>query len=232
MTRRGILGAMAAASIGLTVGACGLLSSNTYRYRMTVEVDTPQGLRSGSSVIEVQTSIGSGIPDTSLQTKVRGEAVAVDLPNGATLFALLRTPDDGDGAAGFAPAAYQPVLPDLRETDTEDWSDLLQVLKRQREPAVLPPSYYPTLVRFRDIRNPASVEFVGPGNLAASFGAGVELRRITVQITRDSVTSGVEKHLKWLPSQRGQLVTATILDQLDKRQLADLNDGDFAKGAF
>ena len=29
-----------------------------YRYRLTVEVETPEGLRSGSSVIEVKQSMG------------------------------------------------------------------------------------------------------------------------------------------------------------------------------
>lgn len=32
-------------------------STPDYRYRLTVEVDTPGGLRTGSSVIEVETSV-------------------------------------------------------------------------------------------------------------------------------------------------------------------------------
>lgn len=231
MTRRGVLGAIAAVGTSLLAGACSLLSSNTYRYRMTVEVDTPQGLRTGSSVIEVQTTEGSGIPDSSLHTKVRGEAVAVDLPNGQTLFALLRTPSDVDGAAGFAPTAYEPVLPDLRKSDTEDWYDLLEVLKRQGEPAVLPATYYPMLVRFRDIRDPKTVELVNPEALASSFGAGVRLTRIWLQITDDPVTSDIERLLPWLSTQRGALLRQTDQTPIGELPLAGrLNDGDFVQG--
>jgi hypothetical protein len=65
------------------------------------------------------------------------------------------------------------------------------------------------LVRFRDIADPTSVEKVDPDNLAASFGEGVKLRRITVQLTDDPVTTGIEKRLGWLRSvgeERGTLV--------------------------
>src|SRR3546814_16079322 len=57
---------------------------------LTVEVETPTGVRSGSSVIETtitkgpRTGQGSGLTAT-----MKGEAVAVDLGSGQTLFALL-----------------------------------------------------------------------------------------------------------------------------------------------
>jgi hypothetical protein len=54
------------------------------------------------------------------------------------------------------------------------------------------------LVRFGDLRDPRSVEKVDPGNLAASFGPGFALRRITVQLTEDDVTTGIGKRLGWL----------------------------------
>src|SRR3546814_12102512 len=64
--------------------------TDTLRYRMTVEVETPTGVRSGSSVIETtitkgpRTGQGSGLTAT-----MKGEAIAVDLGSGQTLFALL-----------------------------------------------------------------------------------------------------------------------------------------------
>lgn len=64
-----------------------------YRLRLTVEVDTPQGLRKGSSVYEVWANNKTALlPDEAKRDwGVRGEAVAVDLPNGQTLFAPLKT---------------------------------------------------------------------------------------------------------------------------------------------
>ena len=54
------------------------------------------------------------------------------------------------------------------------------------------------LVTFGDLNDPTSVERVDPDDLAATFGEGVSLKRITVQITDDPVTTGIEKRLVWL----------------------------------
>jgi hypothetical protein len=54
------------------------------------------------------------------------------------------------------------------------------------------------LVRFRDVRDPKTVEKVDPDDLAASFGPGVVLRRITVQLTDDPVTTGLADTLPWV----------------------------------
>lgn len=54
------------------------------------------------------------------------------------------------------------------------------------------------LVRFRDLNDPNSIVGVDPGNLQANFGAGVLLRRITIQMVDEDVTLGIEKRLWWL----------------------------------
>src|SRR5262245_578483 len=65
----------------------------TYRYRLTVEVDTPEGLKSGSSVIEttVQDNTESWGPPESrmVRSRTKGEAVFVDLGSGKHVIALL-----------------------------------------------------------------------------------------------------------------------------------------------
>lgn len=62
------------------------------------------------------------------------------------------------------------------------------------------------LVTFEGIGDPTSVKQVEPGNLAANFGPGVRLKAITVEMTDDPVTSGIEKRLGWLPQQEGALL--------------------------
>ena len=57
LTRRGAMGLLALGT-GLLVSGCALISGeSTYRFRMTVEVQTPQGLKSGSSVMEVSARV-------------------------------------------------------------------------------------------------------------------------------------------------------------------------------
>jgi hypothetical protein len=70
-------------------------------------------------------------------------------------------------------------------------------MKQQTASAELPSSYYPTLVRFRDIDDAASVEEVDPSDLASSLGPGTHLVRMLVKITDEPVTSGIGKHFKW-----------------------------------
>src|SRR3546814_20034236 len=80
MARRAVLGLFASAAALLL---CGCERTDTLRYRMTVEVETPTGVRSGSSVIETtitkgpRTGQGSGLTAT-----MKGEAGAVDLGSG------------------------------------------------------------------------------------------------------------------------------------------------------
>lgn len=229
-TRRGALAAaMALATITLLPG-CGLGSDRLpdYRYRLTVEVDTPEGLRTGSSVIEVRTAIESdkAIPTPgAFRTQARGEAVAVDLGSRGVLFALLQSEASFDWAAGV----MFGLTPQVARAEPFDVSDIHSVSGREKDRAIsrqrirdrfaamlerrglyeLPVRFAgsryiegsparPTLVRFGDIADPTTVAKVDPEDLAASFGTGVKLRRITVQLTDDPVTTGIEKRLAWI----------------------------------
>jgi hypothetical protein len=46
----------------------------------------------------------------------------------------------------------------------------------------------PTLVRFRDINDPRTIDVVDPADLTASFGPNIRLKSVTVQITDKPVT--------------------------------------------
>ena len=61
------------------------------------------------------------------------------------------------------------------------------------------------LVTFGDLHDPKSVVTVDPADLAKSFGEGITLKRITVQITDEPVSKSIEKRLRLLKDQRGQL---------------------------
>lgn len=162
----------------------------TYRYRLTVEVETPTGLKRGSSVIEVANwDNGKGFPGPEaggFRSKVRGEAVAVEVAPNQVLFALLNRAD------GIAFAALPLMRPD------DNVEDRIDALLGVMHATPLVQTEYPMLVYFRDIRKPDTVEAVDPNNLVKNFGSGVKLRRITIQLTEDSVTKGIDDRLRWL----------------------------------
>lgn len=78
------------AMLGLTCVAPGLSGCarwETYRYKLTLAVETPQGVRSAYNVVEVTTTAIS-VPAQGEYPTVKGEALYLDI-NGKPLIALL-----------------------------------------------------------------------------------------------------------------------------------------------
>jgi hypothetical protein len=209
MKRRTWINGAAFAVAAIALPGCALADDTpTYRYRLTVEVNTPEGVRNGSSVIEVTTHVASqnAFPDRGqVSHRARGEAVAVDLPGGRTLFALLRSEDEVDwpGMVMFL------LAPDSAKIGTEGFLERYDAMLANHSVIELPATFpdvghirnrsaYPMLVTFGDLADPASVALVDPDDLAASLGPGVALRRITVQMTDDPVTTGIQQRLEWI----------------------------------
>ncbi|MEP2549784.1 MAG: hypothetical protein ABJH26_00690, partial [Marinomonas sp.] len=187
----------------------------SYRYKLTVEVDTPDGIKSGFSVIEVDTHIASenAIPTPGLLSfKVRGEAAAVDLPNGQTVFALLRSESEIQWAAKIVPH----VVLEVGGKGDERIKAQLKAIRSMKGARAIPRTWpkvawieersgYPMLVTFGDLDDPTSVAEVDPDDLSSSFGEGYALKRITVQVTDEAVTTGIEKRLGWLRTAEGAI---------------------------
>jgi hypothetical protein len=190
MARRGALG-LVAGSIAALLGGCGLLfRSGSYRFRMTVEVETPEGVRTGSSVYEVsgRRSVALTSEESKGSVSVRGEALVVDLPGGP-LFVTLKMPVAGQTLAGPATRALAP------DTKRGDFDALMAAVGKlggmfASARADLPRKDWPLMVRFRDIADPASVVEVDPEV------AGV--RRIIIETTSEDVTTGISERLAWL----------------------------------
>lgn len=222
--------------LGMTaaLAACGLLNGGySYRYRITVEVDTPEGMRSGSSVWETRQWEGSGIPDRSIRSAVKGEAVVVDLPGGS-MFALLRAQDMNVNYASNIVYSHLLDHPDpgvQMSREADGFAGNMRAIAKVKPAFELYPDEYPLLVRFRDTKDPASVEKVDPADLAASFGPGARLRRITVAVTDDAVTTGIENRFAWWSEYRERHFnsSSTISESMKDTQLAaHLSTGDFS----
>jgi len=53
----------------------------------------------------------------------------------------------------------------------------------------------PKMVRFRDSHDPKTIEVVDPADLSKSFGYGIKISRVFVEITDAHITEKVEKYL-------------------------------------
>lgn len=161
----------------------------TYRYRMTVEVEDDGKVHIGSSVIEVrinmQPQFGSAppyVPHTS------GEAVFVDLGDGRNVIALLAA-----GSRAENVNYSDSIVPGLFDLPFKDWAKLSD-LRGTRE---VPGSRTPTFVTFTDLNDPNSARVVEPADFPKIFGAGVKPPIVTIEMTNDPVTEGIEKKLPW-----------------------------------
>lgn len=198
----------------------------TYRYKLTVEVETPEGLHTGSAVRQVSWAKGMQItPEATTSTMThKGEAVAVDLPGGNTLFALMSPDGQETPMLAFGSA---------RQTSRSDRS-VKELLSPSSPEAVYGRSGYPRLVRFRNINDPRTVEKVNPEDLVTSFGAGYRLKRITAQIVDDPVTKRIGNKLPWIFAYRSKLLSGDryeSLEGVEKYGLsATLGSGSFIVG--
>lgn len=190
-------------------------AKDSIRFRMTVEVETPEGVRTGSSVMELSAWNNSfSFNGHERGRSFRGEAIPVDLPGDRTLFALVVT----ERPASFG--IFDIALDALDPAYNNDWVESVERVHRREIPsdsAKVPPvrsmgltkvikpgvpirSNYPMLVTFQDIRSPSSVERVDPQNLPATFGAGYSLKAITVELTDEPLTEKIGQKLPWLNS--------------------------------
>ena len=179
----------------------------TWRQRMTVQVVVDGEIVSGSSVIEnrVRLSPSWDISQHSRHPSLVGEAVAVDLGERGYLFALLRSETSVDHPKSLALRRYPEIFHDARGRllpTSDPFDSPYHVLQRQRDTREIPRDDYPMLVTFTDINDPKSVQLVDPDDLAATFGAGVSLKRITLEITGDPVTEKIAILMPWFEDYR------------------------------
>jgi len=186
VSRRVLLGSMLAGC--LLLAGCGWFAERwEWNQKLTVEVSTPEGLRSGSAVSHVSwreaNALGNYPADYS------GEATVVDMGQGRYLFALI-----GEETKQIAAHTLHAELGEQRS----DYEKLFPKIMSFRGLRDVPRDRYPLLVTFTDINDPKTVRKVDPDNLAATFGPGVSLKRITLEITDEGVTEGaMEKVLPW-----------------------------------
>lgn len=175
---------------------------DTWRWnqKLTVEVSTPEGVRSGSAVTEVvwQERNWTG----NFPGSYRGEATVVDLGKGRYLFALI-----GEQTRYLALRTFAPDLGDKAVITEEGFAAMAGIRGRRDVPA----KYYPLLVTFDDVGRPETVKRVDPANLGASFGPGVTLERVSLEIVDEpATTEQITQLLNWLgPNPEPKLGPAT-----------------------
>lgn len=222
MLRRGIFRVLAG-GVAVLLSGCGLFGRNSYRFKMTVEIETPDGLKRGSSVYRVRAWRTSDLMTggSGSDAELLGEAVAVDLPGNKTLFALLRTGNATNWEGDLPEVSMRALDPAFDYHRAESVARIASgdgILSS----AELAPADYPLLVTFRDINDPASVEKVEPKALI--------VKKVIIEVTDEAVTTGILTRLSWLIASPERRLDNDFKPTTNPSFAQKLRFGDFIKG--
>ena len=196
-----------------------------WRQRVTVEVETPQGVRTGSTVQWAKLATGKGVSSQwGASWNTDGEAVVVDVrpdaPAGEPryLFALLignRVNQFRGGSWGaLGPNGLEALMGTDRfigkvPNDGSLYDEMSKVMDDLPLGATgeAKGKALPAMATFADVDDPRTVKVFDPMALDEAFGPGVRLKRVTITKTDEPVTVGkVEAVLDWI--MRGYVIPA------------------------
>jgi len=182
-----------------------------HKYRLTVEVETPAGIKAASGVLSVHPDRGYS---RAGHTTTHGDAVFVDLGGGKNLVALLAHPDktlDLDGINYVALRAYKAAGKNVSFNEMSGMTGVAPVAG----------ALIPVLVTFTDASDPATAHAVPPDDLEAAFGKGFQLLGVSAEVVPNGlwpldfggplgepVTRGIETKLPWLKGADASAATA------------------------
>ncbi len=186
----------------LVIGDQIRINRPAHKFRLTVEVETPEGRKSASSVLAVH-------PDRSYarrgQTRTLGDAVFVDLGQGKNLVALLAHVDSN------------LVLDDVNYVALRAYAEAsgkrvpFSEMSRLTGTVPVKGALIPVLIAFADPAVPGSARVVRPDDTEAVLGQGYRLQGISVEVVPNGywpldfggplgepITRGIEAKLPWL----------------------------------
>jgi hypothetical protein len=172
-----------------------------HKYRLAVEVETPEGVKSAAGVLSVHPDRGYSRHGS---TQTRGDAVWVDLGGAKNLVALLAHIDD----KGLELDGMNFVA--LRAFNAAGRKTTFNAMNQMTGTAPVTGALIPVLAAFSDVNDPATMRVVRPDDLAATYGKGFGLRGVTVEavsngfwpldlggVLGEPVTRGIEAKLPW-----------------------------------
>lgn len=173
--------------------------SATARYKLTVSAEVDGKACEGSGVLQVTfqntTRIFGSLGGTG--NIVKGEAIAIDCGD-QKLFVLVSGQDVGLPEGTGYPAR---LIFDAFRGPSNPKTDALQRLAELRATkprAEISTSLLPMVVRFRDLKNPESVERVDVTNSNRTSEPKIRIVKAIVEITDDAITKGIGEQLIWL----------------------------------
>ena len=198
-----------------------------HKYRLAIEVETPQGTKRASGVMAIHPDRGY---NRGGHTRTAGDAIFVDLGGGKNLVALLAHIDKSVEFEDISYVALRAYKAAGRNVSFNEMSRLTGAVPVKG-------TVIPVLVAFSDPADPGTARVVPPDGVEAALGKGIRLRGLSAEVVPnglwpldfggplgDPVTRGIEAKLPWLngaDNPAGRALTAAGLqagEAVDPRQ--------------
>jgi hypothetical protein len=162
----------------------------SYKYKLTISVDTPEGMKTDWNVVELDYFRSwAGEPH-----RAYGQALVLDLGAHGTLVALLtQARRKAWGENDPSSIIFKQCGGDIREVLGA--IDLVRGIEGCKAIYPVDLTDLPDIALFKNAKDPATAVVVDPRHPEASLGPGVTIRSATIQLTDEPLTRGVDGHL-------------------------------------
>lgn len=217
--------------IALALLATWWMTHGSWRYKVTVSVETPEGIKTGYAVREAwATAGGPSLLPGNTQVRVKGEAVVVDLGARGVVYAVMGTNDEYTVFKAFPKEGattaegiryYRSLKPGTHTSLAIEDRPLIVTFKDPNDPRSVT-AVYQTSWMDDPADSSERIAIVKEDNFEKVFGKGVRLKDITVEITDEKVTRGeVVEHLPTFDAEYWEWLT--MLDYNDPRRITPAN---------
>ncbi|MCA6120650.1 hypothetical protein J6500_01850 [Bradyrhizobium sp. WSM 1704] len=183
-----------------------------HKYRLSVEVETPDGIKSASGVLAVHPDRGYS---RGGHTRTAGDAVYVDLGGGKNLVALLAHVDKATALDDISYVALRAY------TEARGGRVAFSTMSNQSGVVPVTGKLIPVLVTFGNPADPGTARAVSPDDSEAVLGNGFRLHGLTAEVVPNGywpldfggrlgepVTRGIRARLPWVDGGNGPAASA------------------------
>lgn len=182
------------------------LTTTVIKYKIIVEVETPEGLKTGSNVAQVTITpkfVHWNPSSPPVSTRVKAEAIFIDLGQGKNIVSTLKFGESGtlDNIGELAQSVFKCTTSGLR-------------LRRNGTRSELTNTNIPVLVTFLDPNNPNTLRVVKPDEFEHAFGSGYLFKAAWIEITEDAVTTNrIEQSLPWVGTYDKEAIAEKLIQR-------------------
>ena len=184
------MGLIVASVAGLAVWQRIAATEDEFGYRVQATFDENGIPVVGSNVVHI--AVRRNIPCIwmcAYTISVQGQAIPVKFSNGRYVFVLLGAADHSFRAGKMPFQAFRPLPP------------YKKISELPQAPVNVPPEYAPTIIYFADMANPDSAVIANQGNFQTLLGENVRLISVSVKLTDEPVSTGIDELLPWIKKQ-------------------------------